>query len=409
MSERGVCGGVTGRASTALALILSTFAVAVSAAGLVLVQRVHGTLDEADATGSAVLAVSFALIGGVIVARRGHVIGWIMLLSGFFGSLNTVAAEYSYVALEEGWPLRSAAAWVAPWVWSLGAAAYPLVLLLFPTGRPPSPRWWPVAAMTICGALMVAVAGAIEAWPLAQLPLTGEQVFDRTGEGVWGTLEAVGVPLLGSSLLLAAVSLGFRYRGAGQVERQEIKWLLLGGALTIVVMFTASPAAPVDVSEAIPLLSYGALFALPAIPVAVGIAITRYHLYDIDVVINRTLVYALLTAALALVYLAVVVVMQRVLGEFTEGSDLAVAASTLAVAALFRPLRGRIQAFIDQRFYRRKYDARRTLDSFSSRLRDTVDLDSLSNELVEVVGETMQPAHVSVWLRSLEPAKVGTT
>jgi len=378
---------------------LAGFAVVVSVAGLYFVDRVHGTLDGADATGSAILAISFAIVGGLIVSRRGHPVGWIMLLSGFFNSLNTISTDYSIVALDEGWPLRALAAWLSPWVWALGAAGFPLVLLFFPTGRPPSRRWWPVAAMTITGALLMVVAGAIESWPLAGLRLTGEQIFDRTGEGIWGIFEEIGLPLLGLSLVLSAISLGFRYRRARDIEKQQIKWLLLGGALTILVMFTASPGAPWSVEKTVPLLSHMALVGLVAIPAGVGIAITRYHLYDIDVVINRTLVYLVLTAILATTYLAVVVLLQQTLGGLTEESDLAIAGSTLAVAALFRPLRSRVQTFIDQRFYRRKYDAAETLELFAARLRDQVDLESLTVELTQVVGTTIQPSHVSLWLR----------
>lgn len=385
--------------AAAAGALLAICSIAVAILGLFLVYRVYGTLDGVDATGSAVLAISFAAVGGTIVARRGHLIGWIMLLSGAFGSLNTAAAEYSYLALEEGWPLRALTAWLAPWVWSLGATAFPLVLLLFPTGRPPSRRWWPVAGMTVCGALLVAGAGAVESWPLAKLPLTGEQIFERTGDGVYGVLEEIGLLLIAISLVLAAASLVFRYRRAGVIERQELKWLLLGAAVTIFVMFTASPAAPMDLAAEIPLLSYLSLLALPAIPAAVGIAITRYNLYDIDVVINRTLVYVSLTAILAGFYLGIVVLLQQALGDLTRDSDLAVAGSTLAVAALFRPLRTRVQSFIDQRFYRRKYDAVETLERFSIRLRDQVDLESLTTDLVDVVGTTIQPSHVSLWLR----------
>ncbi len=387
------------RLEISAAVVLSVCSIAISVAALSLVLRIHGTLDGQDTTGSVVLAVSFASVGGIIVAQRGHLIGWIMLSSGVFGSLNSVAAEYSHVALQEGWPLRSAAAWIAPWVWSLGAIAFPLVLLLFPTGRPPSRRWWIVAAMTIFGALSVAGAIGVEAWPLAKWPLTGQQVFERTGNGIYGLLEQIGLSLIAASLVLSAISLGFRYRRARDVERQELKWLLLGGAITIFVMFTASPAAPVDLSESIPLLSYAALFALPAIPVAVGIAITRYHLYDIDVVINRTLVYLVLTSVLAASYLAIVVLLQRALGGFASDSDLAVAGSTLAVAAMFRPLRSRIQSFIDRRFYRSRYDATAILEGFSGRLRDEVDLHALKDELVAAAARTMHPSHLSVWLR----------
>ena len=393
------------RSVTVVAAAVTVFSVLVSVAGLYFVQRVHGTLDGADATGSAVLAISFAVVGGIIVARRNHVVGWIMLLSGFFNSLNTVSTDYSVFALEHDWPLRALAAWLSPWVWALGAAGFPLVLLFFPTGRPPSKRWWPVAGMAVAGAMLIAFAGAVSSWPLASLPLTGEEIFDRTGEGVWGILEEIALPLLGLSLVLSAVSLIFRFRRSRNVERQELKWLLLGGSVTIFVMFTASPAAPWDLQEMVPLLSSVALVGLVAIPAAVGIAITRYNLYDIDVVINRTLVYLSLTVILALAYFGAVVVLQQAVGGFTTDSDIAIAGSTLAVAALFRPVRFRVQAFIDQRFYRSKYDAAATLEQFSSTLRDEVDLEALASELVGVVGRTMQPAHLSIWLRQPEAAR----
>jgi hypothetical protein len=263
--------------------------------------------------------------------------------------------------------------------------------------------------MTIFGSVLIAGAGAIESWSLAGLPLTGEEIFDRTGDGIWGTFETIGLPLLGISFFLSALSLGFRYRRATGTERQELKWLLLGGAFTLVIMFTASPAAPWDLQAAVPLLSTLSLFALAAIPLAVGVAITRYHLYDIDVVINRTLVYLALTGILTTAYLGIVVLLQQTVGTFAADSDLAIAGSTLAVAALFRPARSRVQAFIDQRFYRRKYDAQATLEAFAGQLRDEVELTALSHSLVTTVGGAMQPSHASLWLRpsSVQTVEVG--
>ncbi|MGI8773959.1 MAG: hypothetical protein ACR2KQ_02910, partial [Actinomycetota bacterium] len=155
--------------STIGSITLVAFSVILSVAGLYFVDRVHGTLDGPDATGSAVLAISFAIVGGIIVGRRGHLVGWIMLLSGFFNSLNTISTDYSIFALNEGWPLRSLAAWLSPWIWALGAAGFPLVLLFFPTGRPPSRRWWPVAAPTFRSDLPGAVSGVIPPGPLTQL------------------------------------------------------------------------------------------------------------------------------------------------------------------------------------------------------------------------------------------------
>jgi len=207
-------------------------------------------------------------------------------------------------------------------------------------------------------------------------------------------------------MLASVISLALRFRSAASIERQQIKWLLYAGALTLIMNATIAPAAPFELSDndlpgvVSALLSLLAYLAVISIPVAVGIAILRHRLYDIDVVINRTLVYGALTLTLAAVYVGSVVSLQYVLRTLTgQESTLAVVASTLAIAAMFNPLRRRVQGLVDRRFYRKKYDAAKTLEAFSARLRDETDLDALNGELVGVVRETMQPAHLSLWLR----------
>ena len=211
-------------------------------------------------------------------------------------------------------------------------------------------------------------------------------------------LDMVSFSGLVVSLLASVASLVVRLRRSRGDERQQIKWFLTAAAVLTLIIGIApftffTPGFP---EWAWPVALLG---SLSLIPIAAGVAILKYRLYEIDVIINRTLVYVALTAMLASAYLGIVVVLQRVLEPLTADSDIAIAGSTLAVAALFRPLRTRVQTFIDHRFYRRKYDAAATLSAFSSHLREQVDLDSLGRELVGVVGTTMQPAHASLWLR----------
>ena len=221
-----------------------------------------------------------------------------------------------------------------------------------------------------------------------------------------GALGRVGGPLttallvIGYFVLLAAVVATIvRYRRSRGVEREQFKWFAFAAALFALVLIASTIASGVY-PEALNAMSIAGLLAGGAgIPIAVGIAILKYRLYEIDRIINRTLVYGAVTALLAGLYFAIVIGLQAIFSGLTRGNDLAIAGSTLAVAALFRPARRRIQAFVDRRFYRQRYDAQQTLDAFSQRLRDEVDLDQLATDLGAVVHETMQPAHVSLWIR----------
>jgi hypothetical protein len=205
----------------------------------------------------------------------------------------------------------------------------------------------------------------------------------------------LGFALLSGGLVLAVASVIVRMRRSRGDQRQQFKWLVFGAAMLPLGNLIATLPVPSVVQNV-------GVCALVAFPVTVGVAILKYRFYDIDVVINRALVYGTLTAILALTYLTIVVVLQRALSGITEGSNIAVAASTPAVAALFSPARSYVQTFIDHRFYRRKYDAATTLGAFSAGLRNHVNLGTLTQELSEVIRQTMQPAHVSVWLREPE-------
>jgi hypothetical protein len=264
------------------------------------------------------------------------------------------------------------------------------VPLLFPTGRPPSPRWRLVGWVAAAGGVLMFAAEAF-----APGPLENYDWIDNPLAGSWlpGWFSGLGFALWCATSLAAAASVVVRFRRSHGAEREQLKWFTAAVAQLVaafVVSFSLSSVVGED-------LGWGIIaVALLGVPVAVAIAILRHRLYDIDVVINRALVYGALTATLGATYLALVLLIGLAVGR----SGFAVAVSTLAVAALFGPARARIQGAVDRRFYRRKYDAQLTLEAFAARLRDEVALDALDSELRGVVTSTMQPAHVSLWLRS---------
>jgi hypothetical protein len=284
------------------------------------------------------------------------------------------------------------------------------VFLLFPDGKLPSRRWRPLAWLS--GIVIVSVSVGVMLSPGSlDMPRGIRNPFGLEA-APWVTTVAYAIlPLLPLCMFASAVSLVLRYRRSGGDVRQQIKWIAFAASLVALTYLIAMVASLIHPSEAwltagsvlwLNLLTIAALLSFVTIPIAVGFAILRYRLYDIDVVINRTLVYGSLTALLALVYFGGVATAQavfRVLTGQEQQPQLAIVVSTLVIAALFTPLRHRIQRFIDRRFYRRKYDAAKTLEAFSAKLRSETDLGALSDDVVGVVRETMQPAHVSLWLR----------
>jgi hypothetical protein len=345
----------------------------------------------------------FAVVGALLVAKRpDNTIGWIMGAAALIVGVFPVSESYAaYVITTRGRPdaLAVLGAWANGWYWLLLLALVFIYLpLLFPAGRLLSRRWLPVAVLPAIGIVGVMVLGT-----LAE-NFEG-QTFDYRIEnpiGIEGLANIEELPVFvvfsgfyAVGVVGAVASLAVRFRRSRGTERQQLKWFL----------FAAAPILTVPVSDSLPGVVSGLVFGwvLVGIPAAVGIAVLRYRLYDIDVVINRTLVYGALTAMLALVYVGSVAGLQRLLSPVGgEGNNLAIVASTLLIAALFGPLRRRVQGFIDRRFYRRKYDAQRVLADFSQRLRDETELETLSEDLASVVGEALQPAQVSVWLRSPE-------
>src|SRR5215211_1163454 len=359
----------------------------------------------------ATMTVSFSVVGALIAAHRPeNLIGWIFLAVGFFYGLLFAGDEYAIYALltnPGALPWGAEASWLGQWIWAPGLGLILVFLpLLFPDGHPPSYRWRWVAWLGGLSIGLAAVSSTIGLWPERGPALvTGDE---NPSHVVQVLVVFVALPMLFVAGLGAVISLFVRFRRARGDERQQIKWFASAAALTFVWILVFEVFAELmsiegGVPEAILAFTSASLsLVIPSIPIATGIAILRYRLYDIDIIINRTLVYGSLTLMLPMIYFGGVATTQAIFRALTgqeQQPQLAVVVSTLAIAALFMPLRRRIQSFIDRRFYRSKYDARKTLEAFSAKLRDETDLEALSDDLVGVVRETMQPAHVSLWLR----------
>ena len=393
-SEQGLgVGGISRRAASWLAWAVCALSLALTALGFILMALIL-RLDTPIYffwLFLTVTAMGYSVIGAIIASRLpNQPIGWICCAIGFIAAVDHFAGEYAVYAVlarSEALPGSQAMLWLQSWLWMLFVGLLVFLLLLFPTGRLPSSRWRPFAWVSVA---MISVAVI---WSSIISP-------DVRPDAPPSPVQ-LSVMLLG---LVAAASVVVGRRGARGVERQQIKWLLYAGAIFFVgptFQISVSYVARVEGSWALWVGSFLGVVSGLGVPVAIGFAILRYRLYDIDRIINRTLVYGSLTATLIALYFGVIVVLQRLFVLLTgQQSTLAVVASTLLIAALFTPLRRRIQGFIDRRFYRSKYDARKTLEAFSAQLRDETDLDALSDDLLGVVRETMQPAHVSLWLRT---------
>ncbi|HEX6151338.1 hypothetical protein [Nocardioides sp.] len=355
------------------------------------------------------MTLAYLAVGGMVATRLpANPVGWLFCATGFFLGLTTVSFGYAALALDQvtsrGSETGVLAAWVTSWSWTpplLGVPA--LLFLLFPDGRLLGPRWRWVVGLVAAGLACVVGATALTAGGLTNSPVpNAENPVGLLPRTLADAIVTVGFLLSLVALLLACCSLVIRVRSSRGVERQQLKWLMWSASLLPVYLATGLVRWVLDGSGGGALAELLLVLSLTVVPLAVGAAILRYRLYDIDLVINRTLVYGLLTVTLATAYLTCVLLLRVTLDPLTSGSDLAVAASTLAVAALFRPLRRRIQALVDHRFYRARYDASRTIDTFAAHLRDELDLATLSRDLRNVVRDTVHPTQVSVWLREAD-------
>jgi hypothetical protein len=395
-------GTVSARTAGRLGWSLFVLSVLLAAAALVLNLGRPQYADLTATTGQLLLAPVFLLFGwfgALIVARQSnHPIGWVLCAFGFMLGLGSFASEYAIYGLishPRAAPGAAALAWFTFWTGNVYLALLAALLVLFPSGRPLSPRWrwvlWLAGISTV-----FTIIGAVSLWPLrgavllhVHLPQPGGVLGMVYTVAAWGPVVAA---------LAAVVSLAARFHRARGAERQQLKWLAYAGGMVVLCFFVPAAVADAVGSELVGDLVFAALLA--PVPVAVGVAILKHHLYDIDRLINRTLVYGLLTALLGGIYAGVALLPGQLFGGLAaEPPTWVVAGATLAVAALFQPARRRIQQLVDRRFNRRKYNATKTIEAYSARLRDQIDLDTLSSELLAVVDQTMEPTQVSLWLR----------
>jgi hypothetical protein len=353
--------------------------------------------------------LSLPTVGALVVSRLPwNAVGWLLLVGGmsFGGSvLGNEYAVYNMFTAPGTLPGASFVLWASStWVWTPGLGAVAALFLLFPTGRPLSPRW-----RIVVGGLALDVAILTVAYALRPGPFDPPWAFVANPYAPGGTpgevmtvLTWIGNGVGALAILLGAACLILRFRRARGIERQQLKWLAYSASLLALYLpFALIGVFQPDGSLFVAISVVGIVVFL-TVPIATGLAVLRYRLYDIDVVIERTLVYGATTAAIAAAFFGGIVVLQSALRPITGGSELAVAASTLVCFALFQPLRRSVQSTVDRRFYRSRYDASITLDRFISRLAGEVDLDAIGAELGDAVSATMRPSHVSLWLKEAD-------
>ena len=367
-----------------------------------------------DAIFSLFIPIVFVTVAALIVSRQPrNIVGWLLMIpTGAFLVVGPVEAYIEQIAPTNPAPTPAllVMAWFSSWSWLLFIYPVLLLVLLFPDGQPPTRRWrWLGYALIAWPALLVILATLS---PTVQSETTPQLALDNPvgvlSEGTDDLLAGVWFAGMMVLVIVCVASLFVRYRRAGYTEREQIKWLLYACAVFLAVFVSGAVTGYGVGTSALDYL-WGVFFvlSLAAFPAAIGVAILRYRLYDIDIIIRRTLLYSSLSAMLAFLYFSAVALLQFLSRALTDGGEQqprwAIVVTTLAIAALFQPLRRRIQGFIDRRFYRSKYDAVKTLESFGGRLRDEVDLDMLTQDLIGVVHETLQPAHSSLWLREPDP------
>jgi hypothetical protein len=341
----------------------------------------------------AVIPVEFALavVGALVAARTGNRLGWLFLAAGTAGALCTLMGAYAARVPSAEFPGAAWAAWIFPVVLGIDQPLLFLIPLLFPDGRPPSPRWRPVVWLAIIAGLGLVVTAALSNVDFSSnFPRLRDPVTVVAPLGTAYNLAEEAALLV---FVIGAVSMVVRFRRSGHEERLQLKWFMYASVVSAVVFLVGVEYVPNG-----SLLEFDIVF--PLVPAAVGVAILKYRLYDIERLISRTLAYAVVTGLLVGVYAGLVLLATQVFGLHTP---VAVAAATLAAAALFNPVRRRVQRIVDRRFNRVGYDADQMVAAFAAMLRDAVDLDAVRAELVAVVNRAVEPAHISVWIASSRP------
>ena len=417
-------GDMSPRTATPLAWSIWVFSALFAATSLVIiVQGVFAGvsfLAFGPAFNTAAIAAAFSSVGALIASLRSkNTIGWLMCIGGLGVALGSLTETYAVYALdsspEEPMPGAALSAWVSLWITTASIQSFALLFLLFPTGRLPSNRWRPVVWLVVLALVAESAFSALLIERFVGYSDTSNPFYIAALgplRDAYATYARTPLNIL--AVLLPSIALVARYWRSRGIERQQLKWFVSSGALvafssiliSVVLVFFDEESFRSQIFLTV--LFALTTLALCGIPISIGVAILRYRLYNIDLLINRTLVYAVLTATLVAVYFGGVAITQAILRALVgqqEQPQFAAVVSTLVIAALFTPLRQSIQSFIDKRFYRRKYDARKTLEAFSAKLRQESDLNALSAELAGVVRETMEPAHVSLWLRSDTDAK----
>lgn len=346
--------------------------------------------------------LAFGLVGAVVAARRPrNAVGWLFLTAAILMSVTAATTAYAGYAFHThtALPWADVASWLAAWTWAPSVGLLPAIFMLFPTGRPMSPRWrWPVV-VTLSNAAAIAPASAL-LWAERGPALVDKGLMD------WPLTDLLANRIAPGLLVVGLVSIGVRFRRSSGDERQQLKWLVFSASVLALMTVTLF-AVPLERPNDHLLVNVVFLLGVSAVPLGAGVAILKYRLYEIDRLVNRTLVYGLVTSVLAGLYAGLVVLLQSLLHPLIRTSDLAVAASTLAVAAAFGPVRRWVQGFVDRRFNRARYDARKAVESLSHRLRDGVDLDEIRAALTSTATRTVQPSVAYLWLPEHRHPTVG--
>ena len=392
-----------GSARGAIGVWLATLVIACAAAALVVLDRSSELQTTWGFAGFGVLmAITFGTVGLLISVRvPGNRMGWLFAAIGLGSALQELIAAYvAYGGLVAPGTLPWVAeiAWFEAWDWvPVAGVATTFLFLLFPDGRPPSPRWRPVAWLAAGAILVASIFLSIQPGPIDSAEFLDNPLGLNIGE-LAGPLGGAGFGALVLAVVLSATSMVVRFRRSRLIEREQLKWF--ASAAVVAGLVFAGLGAIDSANKAFQILTIVALLGLP---VSAGIAILRYRLYDIDRIISRTIAYAVVTAALAIVCAGIVVGLQALLATFATANSLAVAASTLVVAALFQPLRRRIQRVVDRRFNRARYDAGLTVAEFSARLRGEVDIATIATDLHGTVLNAVNPSSLGLWIREARP------